>query len=77
MLEELSRQSPTDINVYPWLAQAYLDTERFAEGRTALDTAFRVRCRDKSLPLVVESYSDYYQGRDMILNRLSVCTRRQ
>jgi lipopolysaccharide biosynthesis regulator YciM len=63
-LEELSKQSPTDINVYPWLAQAYLDTERFAEGRTALDTAFRVRCRDASLPLVVESYSDYYQGRN-------------
>jgi tetratricopeptide (TPR) repeat protein len=64
LLEELSKQSPPDFNVYPWLAQAYLDTERFAEGRTALDTAFRVRCRDNYLPLVVESYSDYYQGRN-------------
>jgi tetratricopeptide (TPR) repeat protein len=64
LLEELSKQSPTDINVYPWLSQAYLDTERFAEGRTALDTAFRVHCHDRSLPLVVESYSDYYQARN-------------
>jgi len=64
LLEELSKQSPPDLDVYPWLAQAYLDTERFAEGRTALDTAFRVRCRDSSLPVVVDHYSDYYQGRN-------------
>lgn len=64
LLEELSRQSPPELDVYPWLAQAYLDTERFAEGRTALDTAFRVHCRDSSLPLVVDHYSDYYQGRN-------------
>lgn len=62
VLEDLARQNPTELGVYPWLAQAYLATDRFAEGRTALDTAFRVRCQDASLPAVVDSYSTYYQN---------------
>lgn len=62
LLEDLAKQNPSELGVYPWLAQAYLATDRFAEGRTALDTAFRVRCKDASLPAVVDSYSTYYQN---------------
>jgi tetratricopeptide (TPR) repeat protein len=62
LLEDLARQNPSELGVYPWLAQAYLATDRFAEGRTALDTAVRVHCHDASLPAVVDSYSTYYQN---------------
>lgn len=62
LLEELVQQNPADVSVYPWLAQAYLATDRFAEGRTALDTAFRVRCQDVNLAPVVDSYSTFYQN---------------
>ncbi len=62
LLEDLVRKDPANVGVYPWLAQAYLATDRFAEGRTALDTAFRVRCQDVNLAPVVDSYSTYYQN---------------
>jgi tetratricopeptide (TPR) repeat protein len=62
LLEDLVKQNPADVSVYPWLAQAYLATDRFAEGRTALDTAFRVRSQDVNLAPVVDSYSLYYQN---------------
>lgn len=63
LLEELNKQNPADGAVYPWLALAYLSTDRVAEGRTALDTAFRVGCRDDALATVVDNYSVYYQNR--------------
>lgn len=63
LLEDLYKQNPAEVAVYPWLAQGYLATDRVAEGRTALDTAFRVQCRDESLASVVDNYSVYYQNR--------------
>lgn len=63
LLEDLYKQNPAETAVYPWLAQGYLATDRVAEGRTALDTAFRVNCHDDTLPNVVDNYSVYYQNR--------------
>src|SRR5258708_7318285 len=42
ILETLSRQNPDNANIFPWLAQAYLATDRIAEGRTSLDTSLRL-----------------------------------
>lgn len=61
-LEELARETPVDPNVYPWLAQAYLATDRIAEGRTALDTAFRLRANSDVCAPVVDRFSLYYQN---------------
>ena len=33
MLESLSREHPENPEVFPWLAQVYLSTDRLAEGR--------------------------------------------
>ncbi|MBN8661160.1 MAG: hypothetical protein J0M35_12405 [Candidatus Obscuribacter phosphatis] len=66
LLEELQKQNPSDPAVYPWLAQGYLATDRVAEGRTALDTAFRFGVKSdshESMAAVVESFSLYYQNR--------------
>jgi len=63
LLEDLYKQNPADGAVYPWLAQGYLATDRVAEGRTALDTAFRVGVKDESLASVVDNFSVYYQNR--------------
>jgi tetratricopeptide (TPR) repeat protein len=60
ILEELSRKQPDDNSVFPWLAQAYLSTERLGEGRTALDTAIRTRQPTSALLPVVLAYTTYY-----------------
>lgn len=62
VLEELAREGPSEANAYPWLAQAYLSTDRFAEGRTALDTAFRLRCQTPGLVEIVDRFSQQYQS---------------
>jgi hypothetical protein len=61
-LEELARETPVAPNVYAWLAQAYLATDRIAEGRTALDTAFRLRASSDVCAPVVDRFSIYYQN---------------
>src|SRR5579863_7371679 len=43
ILEDLSRQQPDNTAGFPWVAQGYLSTDRLAEGRTALDTALRLK----------------------------------
>ncbi len=63
MLEKLSREEPDDANVFPWLAQGYLATERYAEGRTALDTALRLKLPPQKLAPVIQQFADYYQRR--------------
>lgn len=60
ILEGLSRKQPDDNSVFPWLAQAYLSTERLGEGRTALDTAIRTRQPARALLPVVMAYTTYY-----------------
>lgn len=63
ILEDLSRQQPDNAKLYPWLAQAYLRTDRVAEGRLALDTALRLNVPNPSLSKTVLAYADYYQVR--------------
>ncbi len=61
ILEHLSQQQPDNTALLPWLAQGYLSTEQLAEGRTALDTALRLRLPFKTLAPVVMSYAAYYE----------------
>ena len=63
ILEDLSRQQPDNAKLFPWLAQAYLRTDRVAEGRLALDTALRLNVPNPSLSKTVLAYADYYQVR--------------
>lgn len=60
ILEKLSREHPDDANIYPYLAQGYLTTDRPAEGRLALDTALRLRIAGRQLAPVVSAYASYY-----------------
>src|ERR1700722_6974830 len=43
LLEQFSQQHPENPAALPWVAQCYLRTDRIAEGRTALDTALRLK----------------------------------
>jgi tetratricopeptide (TPR) repeat protein len=63
LLEELLKQHPENSEVFPWLAQVYLSTDRLAEGRTALDTALRLNVKGAALSPVVLSYASYYQAK--------------
>lgn len=63
LLEQLSRQHPDNPLVFPWLAQCYLRTDRIAEGRTALDTALRLKLSGKELAPVVLAYANYYESK--------------
>lgn len=63
ILEELSHQQPENTALFPWLAQAYLTTERLGEGRTALDTALRCKLPPDHLVPVVLAYAAFYESR--------------
>lgn len=60
VLEAMIREHPDNAEAYPWLAQAYLATQRYAEGRTALDTSLRLKLPAKHLFPVVQSYAEFY-----------------
>ncbi len=83
ILEELSRQHPDDALLFPWLAQAYLRTDRVAEGRLALDTALRLNVPNDSLSNTVlayaafyESKGDYEEAERLFLSALKDCPER-
>lgn len=63
ILESLAKTSPADHSYLPFLAQCYLQTDRLAEGRTALDTAIRCKLPPTSIIPVVVSFSKYYRQR--------------
>jgi len=63
ILEELSRQHPDNASLFPWLAQGYLSTERLGEGRTALDTALRLKLPASVVVPVVLSYAACYENK--------------
>ncbi len=63
VLEKLTHEDPDNINVYPWLAQSYLACERYAEGRTALDTALRFKLSAEELAPSIQAFAEYYQRR--------------
>jgi len=63
ILEQLAHQHPDNPTVFPWLAQCYLQTDRIAEGRTALDTALRVKLPGDILAPTVLAYANYYESK--------------
>ncbi|MBX3076965.1 tetratricopeptide repeat protein [Candidatus Obscuribacterales bacterium] len=63
VLERLTHEDPDNSNVYPWLAQGYLACERYAEGRTSLDTALRLKLSAEELSPVIQAFAEYYQRR--------------
>lgn len=63
ILEEIAKEHPNDPTVFPYLAQSYLQTDRIAEGRTALDTALRLNVPETALSPVVLSYASYYESK--------------
>ncbi len=63
VLEELSRQQPDNALLFPWLAQAYLRTDRIPEGRLALDTALRLNVPNDSLSSTVLAYAGFYESK--------------
>lgn len=64
MLEAIARKEPDNTEVFPWLAQGYLHTDRIAEGRTALDTALKLKLPAKLVVPVVLAYAEYYQNKN-------------
>lgn len=63
VLERLTHEEPDNSNVYPWLAQGYLACERYAEGRTALDTALRLKLSAAELAPSIAAFGEYYVRR--------------
>lgn len=63
ILERLAVKHPDEPDVHPWLAQGYLATQRYAEARTELDTAIRLRVPSKSLSPMIQAFTNYYQIR--------------
>ncbi len=63
LLEQFSEQHPDSAAVFPLLAQGYLSCERLGEGRTALDTALRLKLPADSVVPVVLAYASYYEGK--------------
>lgn len=63
ILERLAIKHPEEPDVHPWLAQGYLATQRYAEARTELDTAIRLRVSPKSLIPMIQAFTNYYQIR--------------
>ncbi|HEY9790448.1 MAG TPA: tetratricopeptide repeat protein [Candidatus Obscuribacterales bacterium] len=64
ILEEIATKQPENAEVFPWLAQCYLRTDRLAEGRTALDTALKLKLPGTSTGPVVLSYADFYEHKN-------------
>lgn len=60
ILQQLETEQNPD--VYPWLAQAYLDTDNFPMGRTALDTAVKLHQPCEVMAPVVLAYARRYQS---------------
>jgi tetratricopeptide (TPR) repeat protein len=64
ILEQLAKIQPENPDVFPWLAQGYLNCDRLAEGRIALDTALKLNLPCKVTVPVVLSYAQYYAERN-------------
>ncbi len=64
ILEDLSIHHPENANIFPWLAVGYLNCERIAEGRIALDTALRMGLPPSEVTDAVNAYADFYEHRE-------------
>ena len=61
ILEDLAQKQPDSSLYLPWLAQCYLSTDRLAEGRTALDTAIKLKTPCTTITPIVLNFSAYYR----------------
>lgn len=61
ILEDLAQKQPDSSLYLPWLAQCYLSTDRLAEGRTALDTAIKLKISCQTIAPIVLNFSAYYR----------------
>ena len=80
ILEEIAQKQPDNSLYLPWLAQCYLNTDRLAEGRTALDTAIKLKLPSSTLSPIVLNFSKYYrqkadyaEAEKLLLTAQSVC----
>jgi tetratricopeptide (TPR) repeat protein len=80
ILEELAQKQPDSSQYLPWLAQGYLSTDRLAEGRTALDTALKVKLSCQTVAPILLNFSTYYRQKNdfaeaekLLLSAQSVC----
>lgn len=64
ILEDIAAKQPENLDVQPWLALCYLNTDRIAEGRTALDTAVKMKLPAATLEPAVQSFIAYYCQRN-------------
>ncbi len=63
LLEQFSEQHPDNSAVFPLLAQGYLSCERLGEGRTALDTALKLKLPASTVSPVISAYASYYESK--------------
>lgn len=64
ILEDLSVRHPENASIFPWLALGYLNCDRIAEGRIALDTALRMGLSPSEVAEAVKTYTDFYEHRE-------------
>lgn len=64
ILEDIAAKQPENLDVLPWLALCYMNTDRIAEGRTALDTAVKMKLPATTLEPAVRSFIGYYSQRN-------------
>ncbi len=64
ILEDIAAKQPENLDVLPWLALCYMNTDRIAEGRTALDTAVKMKLPASTLEPAVRSFIGYYSQRN-------------
>lgn len=63
ILEDIARKEPESHTYLPLLALCYLDCDRLAEGRTAINTALEVKLPCPETVPVLLAFARYYQGR--------------
>lgn len=63
ILEDLEAHHPENVHIFPWLALGYLECERVAEGRIALDTALRMGLPPSEVTDAVNAYAKFYQNK--------------
>lgn len=61
ILEDIAQKEPDNQEVLPWLALSYISNSRLAEGRTALDTAIKLKLPCAAVKPAMEKYTKYYQ----------------
>ncbi len=80
ILEDIAQKQPESSAYLPWMAQCYLSTDRLAEGRTALDTAMKMKTSCQTVIPIALNFSKYYRQKNdyaeaerLIISTIPVC----